>query len=115
MKNFHIDIFLKHYLAWQERYETWTHFDTLPTLKNDDLNKDLWTRYSDRTPRMFKASDIWSVGVIGYILICGKAPFNGRTNVDIMEYAMTHEYVFTAEHPKRGQMTEDDYPLIFAV
>ena len=102
-------------MTWQERYEKWKHYDTLPILKNDDLNKDLWTRYSSRTPRMFKASDIWSIGVIGYILICGTAPFYGRRNVDIMEYALTHEYTFAAEHPKRGQMTEDDYPLIFAV
>jgi calcium-dependent protein kinase len=30
-----------------------------------------------------KKCDLWSVGILMYILICGKPPFEGRTNEEL--------------------------------
>ena len=86
-------------MSWQERYKKWQNYDTLPLLENDDLNRDVWERYSCRTPRMFKASDIWSVGVIAYELVIGGVPFSGNTAGDIMEDILTKEYRINNSRP----------------
>lgn len=36
-----------------------------------------------RTGAVLKASDIWSIGVIAYVLMTGRPPFNGRSNNEI--------------------------------
>ena len=37
-----------------------------------------------RSGRELKAGDMWSIGIIAYILLCGKAPFTGRTREEIL-------------------------------
>ena len=96
-------------MSWQERYKKWKNYDTLPVLENDNLNKDLWQRYPYRTPRSFKASDIWGVGVIAYKSLTGISPFGAKTINDIMESIITTEYKVPSNH--KGQ----DCPLIFSV
>lgn len=41
--------------------------------------------------------DIWSVGVILYVLLCGYPPFNGKTDDKILEKVAKGEYDFESE------------------
>merc|ERR1719410_2861154 len=36
-----------------------------------------------RTGKVLKSSDLWSIGVISYVLMTGRPPFNGHSNTEI--------------------------------
>lgn len=42
-----------------------------------------------------KQCDVWSIGVILYIMLCGKAPFNGLNNEEIYEKILKNKPTFT--------------------
>jgi calcium-dependent protein kinase len=44
-----------------------------------------------------KSCDIWSCGVIFYILLCGYPPFNGSTDTKIMERIKRGKFIFPEE------------------
>jgi len=37
-----------------------------------------------KTGRILKASDVWSIGVIAYVLMTGRPPFSGKSNSEIL-------------------------------
>ena len=41
-----------------------------------------------------RAADIYSVGVIAYILFCGYAPFNGQDDKEVEKAVLSGEYAF---------------------
>jgi calcium-dependent protein kinase len=41
--------------------------------------------------------DIWSCGVILYILLCGYPPFNGENDLDIMKAVKSGKYEFPSK------------------
>lgn len=45
-----------------------------------------------------KRCDLWSIGVIAYILLCGYPPFNGRNEVEVFNKIRTCDYEFPEEH-----------------
>jgi len=47
--------------------------------------------------RYDKSCDLWSVGVIGYVLLCGYPPFNGRENEDIHRAILNGWYCFPSK------------------
>merc|ERR1719281_1856419 len=43
-----------------------------------------------------KASDMWSVGVIMYVLLCGYPPFYGETDADVLTKVRLGNFTFNA-------------------
>ena len=63
---------------------------------NEIMNKPNGTPYYI-APEVLKGSyttqcDIWSMGVIMFIMLCGKPPFGGKTNKDIIANVLNGQY-----------------------
>jgi len=49
-----------------------------------------------RTGKVLKASDVWSIGVIAYVLMTGRPPFNGHSNTEIFSSIIKKPLKFPA-------------------
>merc|ERR1719273_2135587 len=49
-----------------------------------------------RTGAVLKCSDIWSIGVIAYVLMTGRPPFNGHSNTEIFSSIIKKPLKFPA-------------------
>ena len=38
-----------------------------------------------RTGRDLKKSDLWSIGIITYLMVCGRRPFGGKTEMELFK------------------------------
>jgi len=54
--------------------------------------------------------DLWSCGVILYILLCGYPPFNGQTDKKIIESVLAGE--FTIDEPEWHQVSDSAKDLV---
>jgi calcium-dependent protein kinase len=54
--------------------------------------------------------DIWSIGVILYILLCGYPPFNGANDKQIIESVLKGKY--TLDEPEWDDISEDAKDLV---
>ena len=52
-----------------------------------------------------KKCDIWSMGVVLYILLCGRPPFPGKCNEQIINNVIKGEY--RMDYPAFDKVTED--------
>ena len=70
-------------------------------IPNEVMNKPNGTPYYI-APEVLKGSyttqcDVWSMGVIMYIMLCGKPPFGGKANKDIINNVLHGEYSMKSE------------------
>merc|ERR1712073_128222 len=49
-----------------------------------------------RTGKVLKSSDVWSIGVIAYVMMTGRPPFNGRSNNEIFSSIIKKPLKFPA-------------------
>ena len=68
---------------------------------NEIMNKPNGTPYYI-APEVLKGSyttqcDVWSMGVIMYIMLCGKPPFGGKHNKDIINNVLNSTYSMKSE------------------
>ena len=54
--------------------------------------------------------DVWSVGVILYILLCGRPPFNGGTDEEIVEQIKIGKFDF--DDPQWSEISDEVKDLI---
>jgi calcium-dependent protein kinase len=48
-------------------------------------------------------ADLWSVGVISYMLLCGEMPFSGRKRRNVIDKIMRGDYTFRKEVSERSE------------
>ena len=68
-------------------------------LSYENITKDLEKSPFFNAPEVFdrrgtSKSDIWSAGVIMYIMLSGKLPFPGKTSTQIVQNVLTKELAF---------------------
>lgn len=76
------------------------------------MNNPVGTAYY-MSPELLKGKydrscDIWSIGIVAYILLCGYPPFNGDTDKDIFDSIKRGSFVFPAQAwSKKSDLVKD--------
>jgi len=50
-----------------------------------------------RTGLVLKSSDVWSIGIIAYVMLTGRPPFNGQSNTEIFQNIIKKQLKFPAK------------------
>jgi len=65
-----------------------------------------------RTGAVWKSADMWSIGVIVFMLVCGYPPFNGRTQDAIFEKIKKGKFKFPSRPAGEPGLSEEVKDLI---
>merc|ERR1712087_531654 len=66
-------------------------------------------RQSGCTADELRKCDIWSIGVIAYILICGRPPFRGKSDQEVMRKIVSHSAANQLPFPRDASLKFRDF------
>ena len=64
--------------------------------RGQKVGKGIGTEHKSapRTGAILRASDVWSIGIIAYVMMTGQAPYRGKNNVQIFESIVRKKLIF---------------------
>ena len=83
------------------------HFDSSNNVMHQLYGTPYYIAPEVLTGSYTEACDVWSIGVIVYIMLCGRPPFTGNSEDDILNKVRRGEWVFGHDFEKVSQEGKD--------